>query len=113
MQIINQVSSETRQKQTVPLADGTTFEISIYFVPMQYGWYIQKLTYLDFTVESLRITNSPNMLHQFRNLIPFGIACLSKEEREPTQQLDFESGNSTLYLLSQQETKDYEDYLSE
>lgn len=113
MNKINQITSDPRQKQTVPLDDGTTFEISIYFMPMQYGWYIEELTYGEFSVRAIRITNNFNILHQFRNIIPFGLACLSKEEREPTQQEDFTSGASNLYVLNQTEVQEYGEYLSE
>lgn len=78
---------------------------------MQYGWFITELLYPDFTLRGLRITNSPNMLYQWRNLIPFGLACFSAGNREPSLQDDFVSGASKLYILSEEEVAEYTEYL--
>lgn len=112
MFLIQQVTNNPNQKQTLVLQDGTSLTMTIQFVPMQYGWFITELTYQSFTLRGLRITNSPNMLHQFRNQIPFGLACFSAANREPSQQDDFSSGASTLYLLSAAEVVQYTEFLA-
>jgi hypothetical protein len=112
MNLIQQVTSDALQQQTIALPDGTTFVLTIYFVPQQYGWFITSLTYQNFTLNGYRIFNSTNILHQYRNQIPFGIACYgSQNEREPTQQQDFSSGACSLYLLTAAETQQYSDFL--
>lgn len=113
MNIINQVTSDSRQRQIIALDDGTSFEIAIYFMPMQLGWFIEEIIYGEFKATCLRIVNSPNLLHQFKNLIPFGLACISNEDREPSLQEDFSSGASNLYVLTQEEMNQYEEFLSE
>lgn len=113
MNKINQITNASRQRQSVPLEDGTFFEISVYFMPMQLGWFIEELIYGDFVLHGFRICNSPNLLRQFRNKIPFGLACFSIDDREPSLQDDFISEASTLYVLSSTEVQQYEDYLSE
>lgn len=112
MKLMQQVTSDTRQKQSITLPDGSIVQLSIYFMPMQYGWFIDELIYGDFILKGLRITNSPNMLRQWKNKLPFGLACISKANREPMLQEDFSSGNSKIYLLSEEEVQAYEDYLS-
>jgi hypothetical protein len=109
---IQNLTGDSKQKQTLVLPDGSQIQIQIYFVPMQYGWFISSLVYRDFTLTNLRITNSPNMLYQFRNRIPFGLACFSSQDREPSQQLDFVSGASKLYVLTEAEVEQYTEYLS-
>ena len=79
---------------------------------MQYGWFITSLVYGSFTLNGIRISNSPNILNQFRNQIPFGLACYSTNNREPMLQYDFSSGASILYILDQAETQEYADILS-
>lgn len=111
MQIIS-MTDDSARVQSVVLPDGSAFVMSVYYVPMQYGWFFREITYGDFTLSNLRITNHPNMLHQFRNLLPFGIACFSKDAREPTQQGDFSSLASVLYLLNQTEIDQYNEILS-
>ncbi len=112
MFLIQQITSEPRQTQELILADGSLVSLSIYFIPMQYGWFITNLTFNDFVLNGVRITNSPNILFQFHNQIPFGLACFSKANREPSFQDDFSSGNSQLYILSQAEVDAYVEFLS-
>lgn len=109
---VQNLTGDSRQKQTLVLPDGSFIELSLYFVPMQLGWFIPSLVYRDFVLTGLRITNSPDMLYQFRNQIPFGLACISAADREPSQQLDFQSGASKLFVLSQDEVDAYGVYLS-
>lgn len=106
------MTNDARQKQTLVLPDGTQIVLSIYFIPLQLGWFITSLTYQNFILNGLRITNSPDMLYQFRNQIPFGIACVSDQNREPTQQDDFLSGASKLYVLTSAEVEQYTEFLS-
>lgn len=112
MQIIQQITNDPNQTQSFYLPDGTSFSLTIYYVDLQYGWYITALTYGSFILNGVRVTNSPNILHQFRNQLPFGLACATKANREPTQIEDFSSGASTLYILSAAEVNAYAEYLA-
>lgn len=112
MNQIQQVTRDSLQRQTLYLADGSAFTLTLYYMPMQQGWFIRELTYGTFKLNGVRITNSPNLLHQFRNRIPFGIGCFSKEDREPMLIDDFVSGNSKLYLLTEEDTVEFNRYLT-
>jgi hypothetical protein len=46
-------------------------------------------------------------LFQYMNQIPFGLACYSKQNREPSLQNDFLSGATSLYILSEAECQEY------
>lgn len=109
---IQNLTNNARQKQTLQLPDGTFIVLSIYFVPMQQGWFITELVYGTFVLNGIRITNSPNILHQFRNQIPFGLACFSTNEREPSLADDFASEASKLFVLTEAECEQYTEYLS-
>lgn len=108
MNLIQNVTSNSFQQQTLILDDGSSLLLQMYFMPMQYAWVITKLVYKDFVLNGQRIVVSPNMLQQYRNEIPFGLACFSQNNREPTQQLDFSSGAAKLYILSSTEVEAYE-----
>lgn len=112
MQIIQQITSDAKQKQTFVLPDGTTFDLELSYKTQQIGWFITKLTYLDFTLENMRICTSPNILHQFRNQLPFGIGCFVTDNDEPTQQQDFSSGRASLLLLTQEEVLEFYEVVS-
>lgn len=108
---IQQLTTDTPQQHTLVLPDGSQFSMQLVFVPMQYSWFIKNLTYGDFILGCVRISNSGNILRQFKNQIPFGLACFSTESREPSLQEDFSSGNSNLFILSVAEVKQYEDFI--
>ena len=111
MLLIQQVTSNPLQKQTLVLEDGSAFSMTVYFRPMQQGWFINELIYGDFTLYGMRIVNSPNMLNQWRNKLPFGLACFTAGNREPSLQQDFISGTSKLYVLNQAEVDEFAEYL--
>lgn len=110
---IQNISTAARQKQSLVLPDGTLIRISIAYIPLQLGWFIRELSYNNFVLNGVRICNSPNLIYQYRNQVPFGLACFSTiAEREPTQQEDFSSEASKLYILTEAEVNAYAGYLS-
>lgn len=113
MRIIEQITIDPLQQQTLRLPDGTSIDLTLYFRPMQQGWFINSLVYGDFILSGIRLTNNPNILMQWKNKLPFGLGCFSKSIREPSLQEDFASGYSTLYILSEEEVEGYSEYLSE
>lgn len=111
MFLINSISSDPRQSQAFVIEDGSSFFMTVYFRPMQSGWFIERLVYSDFELKGMRVVNSPNMLRQFKNLIPFGLACFSTNNREPQFLEDFSSGASKLYVLTANEVDQFEAFL--
>lgn len=106
------VTANFAQKQTMILPDGATFDLTIAFKPQQQGWFISSLVYGDFSVYGMRITVFPNILNQYRNQLPFGIACFSQASREPMLQDDFATFSANLYLLTSAEVQTVADLLS-
>jgi hypothetical protein len=113
MRLIAGITEDPKQKRAVVLEDGTQFEITMEYYELQFGWFITELIYEDFTLHGLRITNQPNLLRQWKNILPFGLACRTKDDREPTLIQDFSSGQSQLIVLSEAEAQEFEDFLSE
>lgn len=109
---IEQITNDSFQKQTLILADKTQVQLTLYYMPQQYGWFIKELVYGNFVLNGIRICNSPNLLHQWKNKIPFGLACFSNSAREPMLSRDFSSGASTLYILTAAEVEQYAEVVS-
>lgn len=103
MLVVQAPTANTLQKQILILEDGTQITITIEFKPMQFGWFIRELIYEDFTLNGFRIFTSPNILYQFKNLIPFGLMCTTKDGQEPKLQQDFSSGYASLFVLTSSE----------
>ena len=114
MNLIQQITNDSFQKQNLILQDGTTLSMTLYFVPMQYAWFITELSYQpsNFVLNGLRVTNYPNMLQQWKNILPFGLGCFSTQDREPSQQQDFSSGASKLYILTSEEVEEFTEFLA-
>lgn len=112
MYLIQKITSDPYQRQTVVLADGTQVALTLLYRPLQQGWFITELVYKGTTVNGRRVVNSPNMLHQFRSTLPFGLACFSLTPREPTLQEDFSSGQTSLYVLTADEVDQFTEYLT-
>ncbi len=108
---IQNLTSDPIQQQSLVLPDNTIIQISIYFCLLQIGWFISNLQYGTFQLQGMRITNSPNMLIQYQNQIPFGLACFSAQDLEPMQIQSFSSGSSNLYILDAAEVAYYQSFL--
>lgn len=112
MKQLQEITNAALQTHTVVLDDGTSVTFELYFVPMQRGWFIRNLTYGDFVLNGFRVVNSPNILFQYTGQLPFGIACLSQEDREPMFIDDFETLASQLFILNAGELEQYREFLS-
>lgn len=116
MYTITSVNNSAKQTQKLILPNGKEADFYIEYKPMQLGWFLT-FTYNEsatesFTVSNIRIVTSPNMLHQFKNLIPFGLACVVAGNQEPLLKDDFSSGRAKLYILDDAEVQAFEDFLS-
>jgi hypothetical protein len=112
MLLITQITGDPQQTMTLTLPNGNTVGIQLYYSQNQMGWFVITLTYLSFTLNGFRITNNPNLLMPWQDIIPFGLACFTTGNREPTQQQDFASGASQLYIVTQAEVSQYNTFLS-
>ncbi len=110
MLLINELTDDFKQKHSIILPNGRTADLILEFKPQQTGWFMS-LTYLEFTVTGYRVTCSPNFTRQFKNLIPFGIACFVDQNQEPMFQEDFSSGRAKLYLLTSEEVAALEAFI--
>src|SRR5574343_1012211 len=111
MYLCKQITNAPYQIQTFVLPDNSQLYVEMRFVPLQYGWFFQKLVYKDFEIEQMRICTSPNMLFQYRNLLPFGLACITTDSGEPKLQDDFLSKYAQLYILTAEEVDAYSAFL--
>lgn len=97
---IESIGKEGRQLFTLFLPDGQSLTMTLEFKPLQIGWFMG-ITYQDFSVKTVRVGVSRNLLAQFSNQLPFGIACFSRSGADPLFIEDFESTNAILCILDQ------------
>jgi hypothetical protein len=90
------------QVSLITLPDGSTVTLTTRFVAGQFGWnYDVSWNGLTPPWQSngRRLVASPNVLRQFRNVIPFGLTVSTTDGRDPSSVDDLVSGYATLLLL--------------
>ena len=97
--LINNLTNFADQVTIVQLPDGTTFDFEIIYHGATERW-IMNVTYGDFVVNGVGICCLPNLLRQWVNIIPFGIACVADNAVDPFNIDDFSSGRVLLYVLT-------------
>lgn len=101
---LTEVTNDYIQKLEPVLDTGETFELKLQFIEQQRQWWFS-ITYQDFTVINSTLTASPNILRKYKNIIPFGISCISTDQGDPYFKDDFSSGRIALYALNKSEVQ--------
>ena len=120
MQRINGITTYPNQNLTLKLLDGTVLQMNLIYRETQNGWFFGGLNWNNgqWIENGRRVVTHPNMLRQYKNLIPFGLACFTVNNREPTQQQDFVAPStsipsaSSLFLLTASEVASIETSIS-
>lgn len=107
---IQNLTADANQTQNLVLPDGTIVQFSMTYAPQQYCWFAN-IVYGTFILNGLMLSNNPNLLFQWKNILPFGLGCFSTQDREPTQQQDFFANEAQLYVLTIAEVAEYQTYL--
>lgn len=111
MTIIQNISDSTPQSLNVVLPDGSTVTIVLTYRVQQSGWFFD-ISWGGMSppwqVSGNRLVTSPNILRQYRGVIPFGLTVTTTNNGEPTGQEDFVNGYATPLLLSETDVLDIE-----
>lgn len=103
MQRVTGISDYPSQIVNLTAEDGSTVTLTLTVRPQQTGWYFDLIwngVSPAKPINGVRITTFPNLLRQWKNLLSFGIACVTSDGREPLGAADFQSGYARLLLLS-------------
>lgn len=113
MLLVENWTDDVDQTQRLVLPDGSVVTLRVYYQEQQLGWFIRELSQGDFVVRGLRITNNINLLLPWKNLLSFGLACLTDDGREPSLQQDLQTAATKLYFLTSDEVADLEQQFAE
>ena len=90
-----------------PIEQGVV-QFKLYYRPAIQMWMID-IIFGAFIVNGLRVCNSPNILEQFTEIIPFGIQVNTETVGyEPTLIDDFSTGRAVLNVLDSDELQQIE-----
>ena len=99
MKLVSIISNDFNQVFRLTLSSGKYIDVNLIYKQQQYGWFIS-FDYGDFSIKNFRVTTSGNFLHQFRNIIPFGLSCVTTDGQEPTLSDDFLKERAFMYFLN-------------
>jgi hypothetical protein len=99
MKLIHDIADSEIQNMRLILEDKSRVSLTLRYLERQMGWFFD-LKYGDnFILTGVRLVSSPNVLRQWRWLLPFGLAVWTKDKGEPTRKADLANGTVELYLL--------------
>ena len=112
MKQITIIGNENQQVFRISIPETKKYiDVLLVYSAQQQGWFIN-FQYESFSINGLRIVTSGNFLHQFRNILPFGMACVTEGNEEPMLKDDFSSKRAILYLLTSSEVKAFYEVVS-
>ena len=102
MNSIQGLGNEAYQNLQLLLDDGSIATFEFKYRPMTRRWTldVQHAVLPNGKVYSLNVCAYANLLRPWRNIIPFGLACVTQTGVDPFNLDDFRSGRATLYLLT-------------
>lgn len=95
------------QSTVVTLDDGSFFTIALYYRQQQNGWFFD-LSYGDFLIQGQRLVSGENILRQFRERIPFGLAVFTTTGLDPWRITDLTSRDTEFVLLDASDVEQIE-----
>lgn len=99
MNRIDNLTKSASQQTTLLFADGTAASLLLYFHGATERWAMD-ITYGTHTIRGIGIGFHPNTLRQWKNIFPFGIACITADQTDPFLIDDFLTSRANLYLLN-------------
>jgi hypothetical protein len=99
MLLINEITDEPRQQHLLTVDGYGYATLLLEWRPEQYGWFFT-LSWGTFQTTNERVTASQNILRQYQNILPFGVAVNTTNLQDPMTQDAFLTGVASLYLLN-------------
>ena len=79
---ITGITTDYRQQFNITIKNYGYAQMTLQYKPNQLAWFFD-LTWQNFAITNQQLTMSPNILRQYRKILPFGIACVSSANIDP------------------------------
>lgn len=107
MLYINKITSDPSQQLTLTGIPTLQIGMALRYMPRVQSW-IMDVTYGTFAVKGKRVVTGLNLLRQFKDIIPFGICCVTTNGLDPYRLDNFINQSANLYLLDSTDVADIE-----
>lgn len=104
MQEVQNLTNDASQTVNLVLDDSSILNLSLYFKQSINSW-IFDLKRNDFYLYGQRLVCSPNLLRQFKNIIPFGLSIISNDNLDPCLLSDFVNNGTNISTQTFQERR--------
>jgi len=111
MQELTELTNEANQEHIVKVITGELFTLQLFYLHRSESWYAN-IIYNDVVLNGIKINQSINVLRQYKNILPFGIACYSDYNTDPFLLEDFAQDNYFLSILTSNEVVELENKIA-
>lgn len=108
MRLLNKIDEQPDQRFNLIGESGEAIDFRVYYMPSQQSWFFD-MAYNGQTLNGTRICVSPNLIRSHKNVLPFGLACMTTDGAEPFYIDDFKNDRIRLYLLNANEVAQVEE----
>jgi hypothetical protein len=106
MRQITALGNDVKQKFRMLFFTNETIEFFFEYRNTQSGWY-WGFTFRGRTIINMRLVLGANIIREFRNTLPFGIACTATDNEPPLDVNDFLNGRVSIYLIEGKDEIEY------
>ena len=99
MRQLTKLTSSANQRYNVITENCVSFVLTLEYHPRTYAW-VASIQYGDLQIDGFTLVVSPNILRQFLNNVPFGLAVVSTDDLDPLYIDDFSTQRVTVFVLS-------------
>lgn len=98
MLLINKITNDASQQLTLTGIPGIQIATTLQFNPRTTQWILSVDDGVTF-IQGIAVVASPNMLRQWKNILNYGLTCISENGLDPYQNTSFSNENCQLFLL--------------
>ena len=98
MILVTNLTNNPMQQFVLDGIAGISVSILLRFMPRVQIWNMD-ISWNNFEAQGIPLLCSPNLLRQWQNIIPFGMACTNIYKLDPYTVNDFSNNSSSLFLL--------------
>jgi hypothetical protein len=110
MILLDNLSNNAFQQSFIQMPDGTTGQLNLYYRAAVSRWFFDFIhpQFPNGSLLGAGLCVHPNILRQFKNIINFGMACVTNSGVDPVSIDDFINGNASIYILNSSDVQSVE-----
>lgn len=104
---LTKITNSASQQFILNSETGEAIAFALRFLPRTNKW-VFDCEVGNFSLKGASLIMGPNILRNYRNIIDFGLMCITTDAEDPYYLSDFAIGRVTLYLLNPADVENIE-----